>query len=125
MSLMGVMEIGNPSYDGILKLNRERNRIGKEQYDLTLKLINHLMDLKGESKYVAFTQFKNVSEKAVLLADKEQRIKKFKKRLLKHFQIDVEKDHRLITNLRKILSVQGYKLKFWTNSRRFMIQKLF
>lgn len=117
-------EIGDPCYDKLLKLNMLRAELGIKSYNITLKLLNDLMELKGENKYKCFMDFKCVSEKCLVFDEiKIKKMEKYRKKFKKHLGLDLDLDNVLVTELRRILESQGYKLKHYTKTKTYTIIK--
>lgn len=114
--------IGDTNYDMLLKIKQMRNGIRKNGYDAVLNLLNDLMNLKGEYRYNALTEFKYVAE-SNLTQEKSRCFDRYKSIIKKELNIDINPKNDIITELRKILKSQGYRLRYYTKAKKYSIIK--
>lgn len=118
------IDIDNNNNEEFLKIIQLRDKINKSRYDLTLKIINDILQLKGDIEYVALTDCKWIYERNLTNEKKNRKIlKKYKKDLEEELDITIKPETNFIGILRKILKSQGYKLRYYKSSQTYSIYR--
>lgn len=115
--------IGDDTYDLILKLKLAKNEATQKEYNYILELLNSIAGLKGDFKYKSLLDFNKVSEN---IFEKEETKKIFydnKGKIKKILKIEINKDNKITSELRKIVNSEGYKLKYNTKYKTYSIRK--
>lgn len=84
----------------------KRNLI-KNKYDLLLNLINDILKLSNEHRFLSLTDIKNIPESE--FKNKEDILENHKENINKNFTFQIKKQMIIIV-LKKLLSESGYKL---------------